>query len=162
MNAVLLDRSLLSKGSWFFHGNTGSGKSFHAGVFGHDLIRHHGLPLKFIQVSEYMSDLKSSFSARQYRDIIPSLEDPMPTSSEALLATKKSDVLIMDDLNRRYTEFEMETIYDIVDYRHRNKLFTIFTAQDPKLPMLPEETVSRITDMAHPYWLGPTNRRKGY
>ena len=156
MKAVFNKRDLLTKGSWFLYGKTGCGKTFHASVFGHQLIRMHGLAVRFIQVSEHLNNLKRLFRLRNHDEY--ETEDP----GGLLLRIKEAKVLIMDDINRRYTEFEIETLYDIIDYRYRNKLFTVFTAQTKDLEMLPEQTVSRISDMAFPYYLGGTNRRRTF
>lgn len=165
MAATLKDFLLLAKGSWLLHGHTGCGKTIHAATFGYNLIRRHGISVKFMQVSEYLNRLKQMFSGHEetsVKPLIPSLDGIPPTPEEDLLNIRKAPVLVMDDINRRYSDFELETIYDIVDFRYRNNLFTIFTAQDIELKRLPEQTSSRIQDMSYAYNLGGDNRRKCY
>lgn len=162
MHKTLDTPALLSKNSIFIHGRTGSGKTLHACVFGTHLIRRHFIDTAFIQVSEHLNALKRLFASQRNQGDIPELEDNSLATSQHLLSLKKKRALIMDDINRKYTEFELETIYNIIDYRYRNKLFTIFTAQDKHLAMLPEQTSTRIAHMCQPYYLGNTNMRNHF
>lgn len=171
---ALQDLSLLQKGSWFLYGRTGCGKTFHAGSFGIELIRRRLRKVKFIQAAEYLNEIKGLLTRRSWQceelnDTIPidprwaSLSRESRTVEERLTANyeiERMPILIVDDFNRKYRDgFEKERIYDIVNHRYTNRLFTIFTAQDERLSGLDEQTSSRITHMSQPYFLGPENRR---
>lgn len=150
--AIVRKPSLCSKGSILLRGHTGCGKTSLACALGMGLMKRHLIRVRYISVLRYLNGLKSlmhDYTAQGKEDL------------RAQLEIGKVPVLIMDDFNKEeYRDgVEQDTIYDIVDYRYSNRLFTVFTAQSKAFGGLAEQTASRIIQMAEPYDLGVRNRR---
>ncbi len=152
LKSIARDYSLIYRGSILLWGHTGCGKTSLACALGMELMKNHVLPVRYISVLRYLNHLKTLFYDYTERG---------KQKLQEQLSIRKAPILIMDDFNKEdYREgVERDTIYDIVDHRYSNRLFTIFTAQSKAFGGLPEQTASRILQMAEPYDLGSQNRR---
>lgn len=150
--SIASDPSLIGKGSILLRGETGSGKTTLACALGMSLMRRHLIPVRHISLLRHLNLLKTL------------MHDYSPEGKQELssaLEVRNSRVLIIDDFNKtNYRDgIEQDTIYDFVDYRHSQRLFTVFTAQPKAFDGLTEQIASRITQMSHVYNLGSRNRR---
>ncbi|HOO72471.1 MAG TPA: ATP-binding protein [Spirochaetota bacterium] len=110
----------VSKGL-FLWGNPGTGKTLLSSIILTELIIRHAVPGKFIKISRtFFNRLKATF-------VEGSATYGLSSKIEKEYADV--DILIIDDFGvQRDTEWEQETLYNLVDARYEGEKFTVFTS----------------------------------
>ncbi|MFL2804325.1 MAG: ATP-binding protein [Dehalococcoidia bacterium] len=118
---------------------TGVGKTHLAAAISNELIKQN-IQVLFFRTSDLMDYIRKSYDSRNNLNGDTIFEE-----------IKESQILILDDLGRgTQSEWANEKLYQLIAYRHDNRLSTIFTSRDN----IPEEaekgsaTDSRIADPA--------------
>ncbi|MDR3270628.1 MAG: ATP-binding protein [Peptococcaceae bacterium] len=129
----------------FFTGPVGSGKTFLAAAMANDLLRQ-GVQILFVVVPDLLDEIKSTYD--QHSEI----------SEYDLIETARTvQVLILDDLGaHNYTDWTINKIYTILNYRLNEKLPTIITTNLSVREMgefLGDRTTSRVVEMTQGYQL---------
>ena len=116
----------------WLHGEKGLGKTHLAVAVLNYRLEHPDLPLgKFVHVEDWLDHLRDGMSDNSY--------------SERFHLYCEAPLLVMDDLGAHQgTPWAVAKVAQLVDYRYRNKLATIFTT-NPKAT-LPERAEDRLRD----------------
>jgi DNA replication protein DnaC len=128
----------------FLWGNPGTGKTFLSSIILTELITRYAIEGRFVKISRhFFGPLKATFNqASETYGMAAQIEEEMANV----------DVLILDDFGvQRDTEWEKETLYNLVDARYEKEKFTIFTSNnDPAVAMkdlFEGRILSRIREM---------------
>ena len=121
----------------FLWGNPGTGKTLLSSIILTELVTRHAIDSKFAKISRsFFSRLKASFN------------ESSPTYGEANLIEREFanvDVLVIDDFGvQRDSEWELETLYNLVDARYEALKFTIFTSNNNPFLSLKDKSQGRI------------------
>jgi len=110
----------VSKGL-FLWGNPGTGKTLLASIILTELIIHHAVQGRYIKISRtFFNRLKATFAEGS---------ETYGMSSKIEKEFADVDVLVVDDFGvQRDTEWEQETLYNLVDARYEGEKFTVFTS----------------------------------
>ncbi len=121
----------------FFCGPVGSGKTFLATALVRELIENNHNAL-FVVVPDFLDTLRFSFDK----------DDLGLTERELMDVVWNVPILVLDDLGaHNYTQWTLNKIYSLLNYRLNNKLPTVITSNLslPELEkLLGERTCSRI------------------
>lgn len=102
-------------GIYLYSTEKGTGKTHLACATGIAIIKMYQTIVKFITLSDLFREVKNSYNSGITEDIVDKY--------------RKTPLLILDDIgNEKVTEWSDNTLYDIVDYREKNVLPTIFTS----------------------------------
>ncbi len=126
----------VSRGLYLW-GNPGTGKTMLSAIILTELIVRNALPGKFIKISRtFFSRLKETFNPAS----------PLyGKSGEIERELQNTDVLVLDDFGvQRDTEWEQETLYNLVDARYENEKFTIFTSNNDPFKELQNLSQGRV------------------
>lgn len=153
---IITDFERTEKGL-FFWGNPGTGKTMLSAIILTELIARYALPGKFVKISRnFFGKLKSTFheSSKLYG---------MSSVIEQELADV--DVLVIDDFGiQRDSEWEQETLYNLVDARYEKQRFTIFTSNNNPAESMKDlsngRILSRIREMCRIIELSGRDRRE--
>ncbi|WP_227766254.1 ATP-binding protein [Zhaonella formicivorans] len=118
-----------------FCGPVGSGKTFLAASIANALITH-GKEVLFAVVPDLLDEIRSAY-----------FQQPEQGNNELLLtdAARKAEILILDDLGaHNYTEWTINKLYSIINYRVNNGLPLVVTT-NLELAELEEKLGLRIT-----------------
>lgn len=100
--------SVRAKGSVLvMTGPTGTGKTHLACAISNQLMRDHLAAVTFGTVSEYVRSVKAAFqrdSGKSEREAVRDLEMP--------------DLLVMDELGQRMTEYDQQLVFDVMNARY--------------------------------------------
>lgn len=121
----------------FLWGNPGTGKTLLSSIILTELITRHAVEGKFVKISRtFFNRLKSTFN------------EASPTYGEANLIEREYaevDILVIDDFGvQRDSDWELETLYNLVDARYEALKFTIFTSNNNPFQSLKEKSQGRI------------------
>lgn len=121
----------------FFWGNPGTGKTLLSSIILTELITRHAIEGKYIKISRtFFNRIKSTFN------------ESSPTYGEADMIEREFaevDLLVIDDFGiQRDSEWELETLYNLVDARYEALKFTVFTSNNNPLQSLKDKSQSRI------------------
>lgn len=141
----------------FLWGNPGTGKTMLSAIILTELIVKYAVSGKFVKISRnFFGKLKSTFheSSKLYG---------MSSVIEQELADV--DVLVVDDFGiQRDSEWEQETLYNLVDARYEKQRFTIFTSNNNPAESMKElsngRILSRIREMCRIMELSGKDRRE--
>ena len=119
----------------FFMGNPGTGKTHLAAAITNYIVMELGIPVKFGNFIDLLSDIKKSF--RSDEDIVQQLKE-MP-------------LLVIDDLGKeRSSEWSESILYDVINGRYEDYMPTIITTNmTPKQVegRFGEAVLSRLSEM---------------
>jgi DNA replication protein DnaC len=129
----------------FLWGNPGTGKTLLSSIVLTELIIRYAVEGRFISISRsFFNRLKATFveGSRTYGK-----------SSEIEKELEEADILVVDDFGvQRDSEWEQETLYNLVDARYEAEKFTIFTSNgNPKTSfkeLSQGRILSRIKEMS--------------
>lgn len=134
--------------SLFFHGKAGTGKTLRAiaqCIYNHGQCRFNSKSFKFINFSEMLFEIRKSYNQSN---------DSTESDFEGKLIDKCREVnyLILDDLGaEKSTEFAMQILYLIINYRYGAMKTTIITSnfniQELQIKMNDDRIISRISAM---------------
>jgi DNA replication protein DnaC len=130
----------ISKGL-FLWGNPGTGKTLISAIILTELIRHYGISGKMIKISRgFFQQIKSTFNENS---------ENYGKSADIEHALANTDILVVDDFGvQRDTEWERETLYNLVDARYEAEKFTIFTSNyNPTETIKDQRVLSRLKEM---------------
>jgi DNA replication protein DnaC len=121
----------------FLWGNPGTGKTLLSGIILTELITRYAVEGKFVKISRnFFNRIKSTFN------------ESSPSYGEADLIEREYaevDVLVIDDFGvQRDSEWELETLYNLVDARYEALKFTIFTSNINPNNSLKDKSNGRI------------------
>jgi DNA replication protein DnaC len=121
----------------FLWGNPGTGKTLLSSIILTELITRHAVEGRFIKISRtFFNRIKSTFN------------ESSPTYGEADSIEKEyaeTDLLVIDDFGvQRDSDWELETLYNLVDARYEGLKFTIFTSNNNPFVTLKEKSQGRI------------------
>jgi DNA replication protein DnaC len=126
----------VSRGLYFW-GNPGTGKTLLSSIILTELITRKGVPGQLLKISRnFFQRLKASFveGSATYG-----------TSSQIERELAEIDVLVVDDFGvQKNTEWEQETLYNLVDARYEAERFTIFTSNSNPVTTFKELSQGRI------------------
>lgn len=88
-------------------GSTGTGKTHLACAIGNQLMREHRISLAFGTVSDHALGVKATFQ-----------RDSGVSEREAIQALIHPDLLIMDELGQRTTEYDQQLMFNVVNARY--------------------------------------------
>lgn len=133
----------IDKGLYLW-GPPGTGKTLLSSIILTELITRHAVSGKYVKISRtFFNRLRSSFNEKS----------TLFGQSESILEELTSaDLLVVDDFGvQRDSEWEQETLYNLVDARYESEKFTIFTSNDNPLEVLASlsegRVLSRIREM---------------
>jgi len=142
----------------FLWGNPGTGKTLLSTIILTELITRYGVEGRFLKISRSFFDrIRATFSENS---------EHYGLASEIEREIADIDILVIDDFGvQRNTQWEQETLYNLVDSRYEAEKFTIFTSNldpDKTLRDLFEGRIlSRIKEMCRIVELtGPDQRAK--
>lgn len=96
----------------YIYGKAGLGKTLLLSAMCNALVQN-GIPTLYMVFSDLIADIKKSFDQH----------DSAWSESALMAAAKKANVLILDDLGaEQITEFVINRLFDIVNYRRNNEL----------------------------------------
>jgi DNA replication protein DnaC len=121
----------------FLWGNPGTGKTLLSSIILSELIIRYAVKGKLIKISRtYFNRIKSTFNENS------------PNYGESDLIEREyaeADVLVIDDFGvQRDSEWELETLYNLVDARYEALKFTIFTSNNNPFQTLKDKSQGRI------------------
>jgi len=133
-----------AKKGLFLWGNPGTGKTLLSAIILTELIIRNALEGRYIKISRtFFNRLKSTFviGSKNYGK-----------SSEIEKELSEVDILVVDDFGvQRDSEWEQETLYNLVDARYEAEKFTIFTSNNNPIKHLKDlsngRVLSRIKEM---------------
>ncbi|WP_154826372.1 ATP-binding protein [Clostridium butyricum] len=100
----------------FIYGRPGNGKTYLTSCIANELIEKKQIKIKYCGINFILNQIKSSYDYKA------------PEEVKTIGKFKDSKLLILDDLGtEQVTEWSRNKIYEIIDYRYRNKLSTIIT-----------------------------------
>lgn len=100
--------SVRAKGSVLvMTGPTGTGKTHMACAIANELIREHVAAVTFGTVSEYVRSVKAAFQ-----------RDSGVSERDAIRGLIAPDLLIMDELGQRMTEYDQQLVFDVMNARY--------------------------------------------
>jgi DNA replication protein DnaC len=140
---IMTDFNNTEKGLYLW-GNPGTGKTMLSAIILTELIVRYAVKGKFLKISRnFFGKLRSTFHEG-------STLYGMSTAIEQELAD--IDVLVVDDFGiQRDSEWEQETLYNLVDARYEKQRFTIFTSNlnpiDSMQKLSNGRILSRIREM---------------
>lgn len=121
----------------FLWGNPGTGKTMLSAIILTELIVRYAVQGKFVKISRnFFGKLRATFveGSKNYG-----------MSSQIERELHEVDVLIVDDFGvQRDTEWEKETLYNLVDSRYEAEKFTIFTSNNNPNESMRELSHGRI------------------
>lgn len=105
----------------FLWGNPGTGKTLLSSIILTELIIRHAVQGRFIKISRtFFNRLKATFVEGS---------ETYGLSSKIEKEFADVDILIIDDFGvQRDTQWEQETLYNLVDARYEGEKFTVFTS----------------------------------
>lgn len=141
----------------FLWGNPGTGKTLLSSIILTELITRQAVKGKFIKISRnFLGKLKASF-----------VEGSATYGTAAQIEEEMAevDVLVVDDFGiQRDTQWEQETLYNLVDARYEREKFTIFTSNgDPAVTMKDlsqGRILSRVREMCKIIDISGTDQRE--
>ncbi len=121
----------------FLWGNPGTGKTLLSSIILTELITRHAVEGRFIKISRtFFNRIKSTFNENS------------PTYGEADIIEREyaeTDILVIDDFGvQRDSDWELETLYNLVDARYEGLKFTVFTSNNNPFMSLKEKSQGRI------------------
>ena len=101
-------------GLYIYSKTRGSGKTLLSCCIANEVLKRHDVNVKFITISDY---LKKAW-------------DKSETAREELKAIREASLLIVDDIGATAENKEsiMDAIFNLVDFRYKRKLATIYTS----------------------------------
>lgn len=124
-------------GGYYFWGNVGAGKTFIASALANELMKTKLVEVLFIRMPEAAKRVKKSF------DAVVKNED-----KKLFDRMKDAELLVIDDLGvEKVSEWLIDEMYQIIDFRWRNKKPMIITSNrslDDLTKVYPEQIPSRI------------------
>ncbi len=124
-------------GGYYFWGNVGAGKTFIASALANELMKTKLVEVLFIRMPEAAKRVKNTF-------------DNAVKNEDKKLFDRMKDVelLVIDDLGvEKVSEWLIDEMYQIIDFRWRNKKPMIITSNrslDDLMKVYPEQIPSRI------------------
>lgn len=129
--------------SWFVAlGQSGSGKTLISCIIANYLLKERNKEVLYITWTDFISRLK--------RDM---MSDHSGAVSKYLDTIKQVDVLLIDELLKKYNETDLKYIIEIINYRYTNNLKTIITSERTLTELLEidEATFSRMVEKSNGY-----------
>ena len=129
----------------YIYGPTGVGKT-HLIVAMANMLIENGFAVKYIVVTQFLSDLRTSYNANN---------NERTTEDEHLQLVLDAPILILDDLGaERFTDWSVEKLYHIISYRYDRELPTLITSnyfldrleELVNIPLTMQRIVSRIVE----------------
>ncbi|MCL2026044.1 MAG: ATP-binding protein, partial [Leptospirales bacterium] len=123
-----------------------------------ELICKNVIEGRYVKISRnFFSLLKETFN---------SSSDSYGQSAEIERELHEVDVLVLDDFGvQKNSQWEQETLYNLVDARYENEKFTIFTSNHNPLKVYGElsegRVLSRLREMCHIIELSGDDYRLG-
>lgn len=100
----------------FIYGRPGNGKTYLTSCIANELIEKKQIRIKYCSINFVLNQIKSSYDYKT------------PEEVKVIGKFKDTKLLILDDLGtEQTTDWSISKIYEIIDYRYRNKLSTIVT-----------------------------------
>ena len=147
-----------TKKGLFLWGNPGTGKTMLSTIILTELICKNVIEGRYVKISRnFFSLLKETFN---------SSSDSYGQSAEIERELHEVDVLVLDDFGvQKNSQWEQETLYNLVDARYENEKFTIFTSNHNPLKVYGElsegRVLSRLREMCHIIELSGDDYRLG-
>lgn len=127
---------------WYIGGQVGSGKTHICTAIVREKIKNF-IPTRYIVWSEAIDEIKNQL--RQNNDLSVKMEE-----------LKRVELLYIDDLLKyEPTKFELQVLFDIINYRYNNELQTIISSEKSvnEIIKIDEAIGSRIFERAKRYCL---------
>lgn len=125
-------------GSLYLHGGIGVGKTYSIHALS-KLLYVNGKNIEYYNIIELLNKIKSYFDKDNSQENIK------------LILQSSNSILILDDLGvEKVTDWTIETMYRLINYRNEEELQTIFISNLTLKSLLDsygDRTVSRITEM---------------
>jgi len=137
-----------SKGLWI-SGGVGVGKTFFASVIMNELIIRNGISSKFISYRMLVNSIKSNIG-KETGMSLPAL----------LSELKKTELIIIDDLVVRDTEFEYELLYMVTDLCYVEEKTLLITTNESLEDIYGGRISSRIAEMTDHVKLKGKDKRR--
>lgn len=119
-----------------YEGRYGSGKTHLALAIARKIIQNLGMSVKFITSSDLLDGLRSTFSGK----------GNSKSFDQLLSELENVHVLILDDYGSESpTEWAREKLFQLLNYRHANRLPTVITTNIP-LQKMPPRIRSRMME----------------
>ena len=143
--AALIDDDREPPRGYFFFGTPGSGKTLLSCIILNELILHRVRRGRFLNLSrKYFQQLRDTYSERS---------EHYGQTWRIMDELCRMPYLVLDDLGvQRGTEWEMEMLYDLIDARYGEELFTVVTTNQPMddLRQLADGRIySRLVEMCY-------------
>ena len=126
---------------WFvILGQSGAGKTLICSIISRHLLANRNVI--YITWTDFISQLKRDMMGDNSNEVTSYLEN-----------IKKTDVLFIDELLKKYNETDLKYIIEIINYRYTNRLKTIITSEKvlEELLEIDEATFSRVVEMSDKY-----------
>ena len=140
-------------GGYYFWGNVGAGKTFIASALANELIKTKMVEVLFIRMPEAAKRVKKTFDS-QVKSEDTKIFDRM----------KEVELLVIDDLGvEKISEWLIDEMYQIIDFRWRNKKPMIVTSNrslEELAKVYPEQIPSRIKGCCKTIHFNSSDRRK--
>lgn len=124
-------QEIAGRGLYIYSWTRGSGKTFLACCIANEVIKRYDINVKFISMSDYLQKVA----------------DKSETAREEVKAIREATLLIIDDIGATttYKDWEGEKILNLVDFRYKRKLLTIYTSNVESLELkCDDRAVERI------------------
>lgn len=144
-----------------YSGDPGVGKTSMAICAMRELIDVYQLPAKYLLMDEFFAALHERFEKKQHHEFAEGAED----AAEVIRMYQFAPVLIIDEFPRKpgKSEWWIQSVYQLINYRHNNHMPTIITTNLDALTLMHEwgaPVVSRIQRMAHWFEVGGLEVRR--
>lgn len=140
--STLIDTAKAPERGFLLHGRPGTGKTLLSCIMLNELMLNRFRPGRFLNLSKYLQQLRDTYSEDS---------DNYGQTWRIIEALGKMPYLVIDDFGvQRGTEWAKEVLYDLVDTRYADKLFTVITTNQPlgELQQLSQGRIySRLLEM---------------
>ena len=135
-------KKYLEKGSdencWFtILGQSGSGKTLIASIITNELLQKRKRSVICIVWTDFIGALKRYM-----------IDESIKDASSMLDSVKNVDILMIDELMKKYNETDLKYIIEIINYRYNNNLITIITSEKvvDELISIDQATFGRVIE----------------
>ena len=140
---------------WFLAlGQSGCGKTLLCSIIANDLLLNQDREVLYVTWTDFISKLKRDMMSENANEVSGYLEE-----------IKNCDVLLLDEVLKKYNETDLKYLIEIINYRYTSDKKTILTSEKviDELLDIDEATFGRAIEKCEGYLLNiPKDREKNY